>query len=362
MKPTIKSRIPYTIIGLLSLALAVGPGLAQGIPPAPPAPAQVPRPPHPPAELVANQEDPPDAPANPLAETSRELWAAQDSLAASQAALGEFALVNARPGRPGAPDRTLVIPKDPSDAKNLAETEEDLNVMARILEKAARTRDDRNKSAMGIFIHSPFSGPVLPQNLYIEGYGALFLLNVNYPLVPPPVAKKEEAEPKEDTSSEWEEARRELYRPPQSGFDYKFDYKAPGVSAQTGAPAEKYDPDKVEALKKDLTIALKNAAHIRRLKSDETVTLVVSGRAGAIEAKVAASPSSPPEPKAATRKPIPGRPAAGAWSTRARSEAQGAKLILRAKKSDIDAFQKDKFSLDDFRKKVNLMLLTAPNE
>ena len=247
-----------------------------------------------------------------------------------------------------------MIPKDPSDAKSLDETEEDLNIMARILEKAASTRDQRNAHAMGIIINAPFSGRVLPQNLYLEGYGALFLLNVNYPLLPPPSPKPEEAETKEPTNSEWEEARRELYRPPGWTFEYDWSDKAPGVvGALPGISGEKYDAGKVETLKKELISALKNAAHIRKLKSDETVVIVVAGRGVSAQSKPIPVESKP-APKTATRaRVVPARP------LRLGSETPGTKLILRARKSDIENFQKEKLSLAEFRKKVSIMLLES---
>ena len=256
-----------------------------------------------------------------------------------------------------------MIPKDASDPKSLADTEEDMNVMAHILEKAASPREERSAQAMGIFIHGPFSGPAAaPQNLYIEGYGALFFLSVNYPLVAPPTPKKQEPEPKEETSSEWEDARRELYRPPET----RWDFNASGVMALPRTPAEEYDAGKVETLKKDLISALKNAAHIRKLKSDESVTVVVTGRGPAAQMKVVSShnPGSEPKPFPKESKPVP-KAATGSRTIPARalrtpSEAPGTKLILRAKKSDIESFQKDKLNFDDFRKKVTLMLLEEP--
>ena len=118
----------------------------------------------------------------------------------------------------GTAGRTLIIPKEAGDPKEFTELEEDLNVMARILEKAASGREAKNRQAMGIWIHGGFANSAMPKNLCIEGYGALFFLNVNFPLLPP-AAKKTEAESTDNTSTEWEEARRELYRAPGSGFE-----------------------------------------------------------------------------------------------------------------------------------------------
>ncbi len=113
----------------------------------------------------------------------------------------------------GEATRALIIPKEAAEPKDLANIEEDLRIMAHILQKAAGGGVGKSHNAMGISIHRQILGRAsLPQNLYLEGYGALFFLSVNYPLVEPAV-KKTESEAKDQTSSEWEEARRELAQP-----------------------------------------------------------------------------------------------------------------------------------------------------
>ena len=89
---------------------------------------------------------------------------------------------------------------------------------------------------------------------------------------------------------------------------------------------------------------MKNAVHIRKLKGDETVTIVVNGRGPVTEMKSNLRRAS------GTRSP-------NVWTTTRSTgeDSKGTKLIVRAKKSDIEAFQKDKTSLDDFRKKVTVM-------
>jgi hypothetical protein len=239
----------------------------------------------------------------------------------------------------GTAGRTLIIPKEGGDPKELTDWEEDLNVMARILEKAVSSREARNRQAMGIWIHGGQASSAMPKNLCIEGYGALFFLNVNFPLVPP-ATKAAETETKNKTSTEWEEARAELYRSPGTGFEpFELDLRRVGGM---GGPAEEYDADKVEDLKRNLISALKNAAHIRKLKAEEVVTVVVSGRGPAAESKA--------------MKKAPGNRNSGSAPVAiikgSAADSPGTKLILRARKSDIDAFQKDKLGLDEFRKKV----------
>lgn len=242
------------------------------------------------------------------------------------------------------PAKTLVIPREETDLKSMAETEEDMSVMSHILDKAASSKDDKNARAMGITIHGAMSSST-PRNLYLDGYGALFFLNVNYPLLPPP-NKKEETQPKQETSTEWEDARRELFQPSSYSSDlaklYTFDQANGAFAFASGGPAEEFDADKVEELKNNLIGALKNAVHIRKLKADETVTIVVNGRNANTEVK-------------ARRTSATSR-SSNAWIVRTGgTENKATRLIVRAKKSDIEAFQKDKTSLEEFRKHVSVM-------
>jgi hypothetical protein len=241
-----------------------------------------------------------------------------------------------------AASRALIIPKEAADPKEFADIEEDLNVMARILEKAAGGRTGKDWHAMGIAIHGGFDSSSLPRNLYIEGHGALFFLNVNFPLLPP-ATKPSETETKDKTSTEWEEARREIYRSPGMGMEH-FELNLRNIPGMVG-PVEEYDSDRVEEVKRELIASLKNAAHIRKLKSDETLTVVVSGRSSA----------------AMVRKIVGGGGGTGGLapvmtSKVAASNTQGTRLILRARKADVDAFQKDKLSLEEFRKKVTTIV------
>ncbi|HWQ92474.1 MAG TPA: hypothetical protein VN673_12450 [Clostridia bacterium] len=237
------------------------------------------------------------------------------------------------------PDRTIIITRDTADRKALADVEEDLNVMGRVLEKAVNPRPDHERLAMGIVTREGlFGAPAGPRNLYLEGYGALFFLNVNFPLVAPPV-QQTEAEDKEETSSEWENARRELYNAPTPGLNLDL----PGfLSMGEGAP-EEYDAGKVESLKDDLIGALKNAAHIRRLKPDETVTVVVTGRNVSGQTRIV------------TRR---NQAAAGTFhfSTRGANEGPRTRMILRASKADIEKFQKGKTDPEQFRERVSVTI------
>lgn len=246
---------------------------------------------------------------------------------------------------------TLIIPKENPDPKSFSDLEEDLNVMAHILDKAVG-HESKSRSAMGIKVQTFFGSPGTPRNLYIEGYGALFFLRVNYPLLPPP-AEAAEPQPKTETNSEWEEARRELSHPAGSsrvdgelwGLGNAFSSGGGAFGGSPGEPAEDYDAERVETLKQDLAMALKNAANIRKLKSDEFVTVVVTGRGISGLAK-----GRNKQPRSS------GSDVAGLTLAGGNPAARESKLVLRVRRSDAEAFQKDKLSADDFKKKVSTIL------
>lgn len=228
---------------------------------------------------------------------------------------------------------TLIIPKEATPAKSLSESEEDLNVMARILEKAIGHDENR---AMGIVVRDAIIGNGSGlRNLYIEGYGTLFFLNVNFPLLAPP-AETSEPTRAEETNSEWEQTKRELYSPPGTppGFQERMRVVIGGSDS-----TEPYDAGRVEELKHDLMAALKNASHIRGLKADEMVTVVVSGRNASLNASL-------PRESAGSRRVGP--PTA--------SNNRNTRMILSARKSDVDASQKGDLDAPGFEKKVSVVV------
>jgi len=237
--------------------------------------------------------------------------------------------------------RALLIPKDDADPEAFANAEEDLNIMALILEKAvAQQSDDDHKKVMGIDML--FGGnSSSPRSLLIEGYGAVFMLRTKLALTPPPKPKTE-TKPKESATSEWDDVRRELYGPSEWDREYREFSKAFKGIPGFGSSSEEYDEQKVEQLKGAVVEALKNAANIRHLKGDNTVTVVVTGSVSGPTGFV----SRRDENKNDSRRVEVRR--------EARSDnSRGSVMLVQAKKSDIDAFAKDN-NQDQFKKKVKI--------
>src|SRR5206468_8847635 len=111
---------------------------------------------------------------------------------------------------------------------------------------------------------------------------------------------------------------------------------------------EEYDEEKVNQLKDTLLEALKNAANIRDLKPDDSATICVFGGAGAGRAQLRSTMKrgATPTPDVQNHVWVLGDHNVG--STR------GTILTIRVKKSDADAFAKDKLTLEEFRRKAKI--------
>lgn len=253
------------------------------------------------------------------------------------------------------PSRALVLRFDQSDPAGPANLEEDLTVMSRVLERSLvqSLGDEDGPKASGIqVLFAPDGGSA--RNVYLEGYGALFMMNVRFPLLAPE-KKAEEPKPKEAVDSTWEDAKRDLYgeRDPWNiSQKFRFEYH--------GAEPQQYDAGKVEKLRKSLLEGLKSASNIRGLKPEDWISVVVFGgsaSAGRVEAVK------------------PGTRADGRGTRKVRDERgnedvvvieespvrprSGTVLALRVKKSDADEFAKGRIDADQFARKVSLTTYAA---
>lgn len=238
----------------------------------------------------------------------------------------------------------LIIPATTTDAVALAEMREDLAIMSRILQKATgRTGDRGDTMALGIVVSS-FPALRRPQAMYLADYGAVFLLNVPFPLVAP--ADTQAAPAEKPTNTAWEEARRELYgskRAPMSGW----------VQKAAGARREvNFEPERVERLKREVMETLKNAANLRQVKPDEQVVVAITSTAGgrgggARETRVLRIEGDRPEAgHAVIETKVADAPEAAGVG--------GSTLILRVKKADAEAYAAGNLDREAFARRVSL--------
>ncbi|HVY69667.1 MAG TPA: hypothetical protein VHH73_07035 [Verrucomicrobiae bacterium] len=172
----------------------------------------------------------------------------------------------------GSPKMTVPIVVGPSALTAEAQTalQEDLAVMNRILAKSVDHGREKQDFAMGITVKGLLSNQ-RTQSIYLDGYGAIFMTSVRFPLVAPPAKDEEKTEKVAD--NEWERTKREIYGPRTTGGNFN----QMVIFAGADGKSTRYDADKVEELKKDLLEGLKNAANVRQLKPDEYVAVVVTG-------------------------------------------------------------------------------------
>ena len=253
------------------------------------------------------------------------------------------------PGR--TESRTLVVGVAKLDAPAVAALEEDLTVMAHLLEKTlAADLGQAAGSAMGISVLSRGNSRV-SQSLYLGGYGVLFQIGVSFPLLPLADQTQEDRKPRPAVSP-WAEAHREIFGPRDRSEDWM-------SAGPFGRRPPEYQPGRIETLKQNLLAALKDAAHIRNLKPDEFITVMVTGSDS--------RPGWPPN-----RRPGGGGRRPGAGAEGSGEEAPGkegvarapesplaghqAVLSIRVTRADVDALAQGKLTLEDFRKRALINL------
>jgi len=225
----------------------------------------------------------------------------------------------------------LVIPSTEMKLEDIAAIMQDLSIMSRIFDKQLASARfvvggypgyqwSYSRSARAwtpnILFNRQDGGA--SEAIYLGGFGALFLIDVDFPLSPPSQVQAEK--PEEAGDPVWQQMQKEIYSPQER-------------SRRRTTESEIYIPEKVEDLQRTLIKALKHAANIRNLKPDECVTIMVSGT----EAGIVVDAS--------------GR---GRLSGEVGS-IQPAFLTIRAKKSDIDRFAKAELDYDKFRERVQTM-------
>jgi hypothetical protein len=209
---------------------------------------------------------------------------------------------------------------------------EDLTIMSRIFEKKLAdehliptgyrywdaSRDDLLKR---FFSKDSYT----TRAMYVEGFGSLFLIDVDFPLSPPP--QIEAAKPEDGTDQLWERTKDDIYHP------------ADGRRRKKEEPKEQYDAEKIDDLQRTLIKALKHAANIRGLKAEESVTIMVRG------SDITVPLTKNESPLAAEYRRMTGELTA----------VQPTFFTIRAKKTDIDTFAKNNLNYDQFRQRVQTL-------
>ncbi len=162
--------------------------------------------------------------------------------------------------------KVVIVPSTEVKAEEFETTMEDMRVMLHILEEKVINEPSMIRGVLMDY------GDFFGQNnqtskaVYIQGYGVLFLMEVDFPLVFPSEPQQDEPEQIErDVDPVWQEARERVFSP-----------KDETSGIMTGVEPESI-PQRVEQLKKEFIRSLKHASNIRNLGQDELVVLNVAG-------------------------------------------------------------------------------------
>lgn len=231
--------------------------------------------------------------------------------------------------------KVFIIPSTEIKMEDHLAIERDITIMSHIFDRVL----EKPRMLGGVFkVMDDFfgRGSHVTEVIFLNGYGAIFFMEVNFVLTGPPESPKESEpnEPKEQVDSIWKRAELELYAPK---------HLMRGVRRR---PEQVYEPEKVEILKKNLVETLKHAANIQALKTDDLVIITVIGKFGM---PASLSPMAARRSNRGKWIPLTG----SANEVPIQSFAPTA-LTIRAKKSDIDAYSKGELDFDKFHERVQI--------
>ncbi len=162
--------------------------------------------------------------------------------------------------------KVLVIPDSEVKPEELDAITQDLLVMSHILDEKFK----EPRAIKGVFTDF---GEFFGRNnrsteaVYIQGYGVVFLMEVNFAFSPPLKPQvQEEEETGEQVDPTWERAREQIFSPRA---------QRPGMPSFSGRGPGVVEFDQI---KKELIETLKHAANIRNISPDEWIILTVIGQ------------------------------------------------------------------------------------
>jgi hypothetical protein len=289
--------------------------------------------------------------------------------------------------------RILVIPTPGMKLPEIVAIKEDLAIMSRILDRAVapdviepiaiESTEDSQSLIQFIREAAPQSARQnLTESVFIAGFGVVFSMRINFPLIPPPQG----LEPKvggQETGNIWEQTRQELYSSSAGG-------RGPAQEASIRqAQRPPFDARRVEEFKGKLTESFKQASNIRSLRPDDSVTITVTSPGVQLN-PIMRGPEQPGEMDPEQLRFFMQRAGGGggdeAVTANPELEEQKAKfradqefflqrfgsgdrggavagvrpfaqncLIIKAKKADIDGFAKGTINLETFKQRLEII-------
>jgi len=170
-------------------------------------------------------------------------------------------------------DISIIITSKDDQPESISQVTEDMGIMARILDKQVLEipRPQPRQTTFGdrsfYYVQTVSAESSRTRGIYISGYGALFLMDVDFPLKPEPKTEEKE-EKKAEVPDMWERTKGEL-----KGW-----YQGPGAVEPDIVRVKRkaaFDKSKVEELKEKIINSLKYASNIRGLEPGDDIIVSV---------------------------------------------------------------------------------------
>jgi hypothetical protein len=223
--------------------------------------------------------------------------------------------------------------------------EEDLAIMTKIVENDLKKGVGEGGVEYKMDIPMIYTGSRSVRAMYMEGFGVLFMIKVNFPVYAPDSFEAKET-PRQPELSEWETARRQLYA-------------LPTKDSSSASSRSKYKQAQVDTLKKLLIQTMRNATNIHNLQPEEWLSFSVFGHPVVVSKpnKLSGEKLRKLTKRAVTDEgEVTVQEAYQAANYQSSGQTQvsqnGTVLTLRAKRGDIEAFAAGKLGLDEFTKLV----------
>jgi len=252
----------------------------------------------------------------------------------------------------------VIVSFEPRDAKAAEALEEDLQVMSRLIERKMESSLNETSSTRrvrSLLVTDSSSRAV--RSFYFDGFGALFMLRVKFPLTGPAIPLQLGSDSAAD--KDWERAWQDMY----GELDTDHDDDDGDVSTSD------FNTNRLVRLKGELLLVLKHASNMQSLKADDVLAITVFGRpppqtsvsSKSSSGRGASSKANQAAEDTASEKRSPAR------SNRTADDfartPQATILTLRVKKAEVDAFGGGQLTLDQFRQKAaaNAYTVSAPS-
>lgn len=233
--------------------------------------------------------------------------------------------------------RLLVVPAPAASGEQVAQVREDLTIMSRLLQKAASPDGQGQNRFRFDFGDLRLGGRADLDAMYLDGYGAVFVLNVDFPLSAPATDEPKKADTKEKRDEAWEKARREVAG---KGEPEDLDDDSEAADENRG-----FDGGKVDRLKQRILAALKSAANIRDLKPNDRVIVQVTGKGGKRSRAVMA---------------YSGDRNAMLKAGSSRRDSATSVLTFRATGKDVADFSEGRLNAEEFAQRVSINVMDEP--